>query len=113
MQNCTWRSIISHARGCHEAIHALADVLTSACSLKAYKLGKRRWSYNQCQLIVQQEDGSEQLNVMEAMANGNDSIQGDYQVRPATSSGPVPCRACAGIARCSRSTCKAWLTQGS
>lgn len=49
-------------------------------SLKAYKLGKRRWSYNQCQLIVQQEDGDEQLNVMEAMANGNESIQGEYQV---------------------------------
>lgn len=48
-------------------------------SLKAYKLGKRRWSYNQCQLIIQQEDGDEQLNVLEAMANGNESLPGDHQ----------------------------------
>ena len=60
-----------------------SHALYLVCSLKAYKLGKRRWSYNQCQLIVQQEDGDEQLNVMEAMANGNDSIQGEYQVRAA------------------------------
>lgn len=73
-------SSIGHLRSWQRVIRALTDAFSSACSLKAYKLGKRRWSYNQCQLIVQQEDGSEQLNVMEAMANGNDSIQGDYQV---------------------------------
>ena len=90
MQTCMRGSSIGHLRGCQRVIRALADGLSSACSLKAYKLGKRRWSYNQCQLIVQQEDGGEQLNVMEAMANGNDSLQGDYQVWPATTSGPLP-----------------------
>ena len=49
-------------------------------SLKAYKLGKRRWSYNQCQLVIQQEGGDDELTVMEAMAHGQSTLEPEYQV---------------------------------
>lgn len=49
-------------------------------SLRAYKLGKKRWSYNQCQLVIQQEGGREQLTVMEAMAHGQSCLDHEHQV---------------------------------
>ncbi len=61
--------------------HALTVSHSDAHSLKAYKLGKRRWSYNQCQLVIQQEDGEEQLSVLEAMANGQEGLNEEHEVR--------------------------------
>lgn len=60
---------------------ALTVSHSAAHSLKAYKLGKRRWSYNQCQLVIQQEDGEEQLSVLEAMANGQEGLNEEHEVR--------------------------------
>ena len=33
---------------------------------RAYKLGKKRWSYNQCELVLQEQGGSKVLTVKEA-----------------------------------------------
>lgn len=36
-------------------------------SRRAYKLGKKRWSYNQCELKIVQEGGDQRLDVVEAV----------------------------------------------
>ena len=47
---------------------------------RAYKLGKKRWSYNQCALTLQQRGGYKSLSVAEAMSNGHQSLPDDQQV---------------------------------
>lgn len=39
----------------------------SVCARRAYKLGKKRWSYNQCELKLLQEGGDQRLEVVEAV----------------------------------------------
>lgn len=34
---------------------------------RAYKLGKKRWSYNQCELKILQDGGDQRLDVVEAV----------------------------------------------
>jgi len=54
---------------------------------RAYKLGKKRWSYNQCALTLQQRGGFKTLSVAEAMSNGHQSLPEDQQVRYSQPSG--------------------------
>ncbi|CAL8462410.1 g1943 [Coccomyxa elongata] len=42
--------------------------------IRAYKLGKKRWSYNQCELKIVQEGGDQRLDVVEAVQYGNASL---------------------------------------
>ncbi len=37
---------------------------------RAYKLGKKRWSYNQCELKIFQEGADQRLEVIEAVQVG-------------------------------------------
>lgn len=53
-------------------------VLNRAC--RAYKLGKRRWSYNQCELQLAQEHGKQTLSVREATQLGSDSLADEVKV---------------------------------
>lgn len=34
---------------------------------RAYKLGKKRWSYNQCELKIVQDGGDQRLDIVEAV----------------------------------------------
>ena len=38
--------------------------------IKAYKLGKRRWSYNQIELVVMEKDGGKKLFSKQAIHEG-------------------------------------------
>ncbi len=40
---------------------------TRLAACRAYKLGKKRWSYNQCELKIVQEGGDQRLDVVEAV----------------------------------------------
>ena len=60
---------------------ALREVLADGPAVRrAYKLGKKRWSYNQCALTLQQRGGFKTLSVAEAMSNGHQSLPEDQQV---------------------------------
>ena len=52
-----------HGAGCGERSDR-----GGAC--RAYKLGKKRWSYNQCELKISQEGGDQRLEVVEAVQVG-------------------------------------------
>ena len=60
--------------------HHAAFVADSRAVSRAYKLGKKRWSYNQCALTLQQRGGYKTLSVAEAMSNGHQSLPDDQQV---------------------------------
>ena len=48
---------------------------------RAYKLGKKRWSYNQVELKFHQVGGSQTLEVVEAMQYGTPTLSEEEKVR--------------------------------
>ena len=64
----------------HGSCALIGRSLTSSCANRAYKLGKKRWSYNQCALTLQQAGGAKSLSVSEA-ASSQQSVPESHQVR--------------------------------
>ncbi len=62
------------------------DIRLAAC--RAYKLGKKRWSYNQCELKIVQEGGDQRLDVVEAVQVSTLLISGSLKT---LLSHPCPC----------------------
>ncbi len=56
---------ILHVRFCIKHLRKVHLVITC----RAYKLGKRRWSYNQCELVLHQDDASGPGNVLTAVGD--------------------------------------------
>jgi hypothetical protein len=47
--------------------------------IRAYKLGKKRWSYNQVEVVLMEAGGTRQLHVQQASSM---AAQDDGEVRP-------------------------------
>ena len=48
--------------------------------IRAYKLGKKRWSYNQVELVVREKDGDRRLGVKQAVNVGVEGLGEDMRV---------------------------------
>lgn len=66
---------------------------------RAYKLGKRRWSYNQCDIKFVQEGGLGKAEVMEAAQSSTPLLTEEqlesgvtYQVRPCPLVATLTCK---------------------
>ncbi|KFM27990.1 hypothetical protein F751_0676 [Auxenochlorella protothecoides] len=55
------------------------DSGTGEAEVRAYKLGKRRWSYNQVEVIVREAGGSRVLTVTNATNQGTDNFNEEYR----------------------------------
>ena len=55
------------------------DTSVDICWYRAYKLGKKRWSYNQCEVVLLQEGstGTSKLSVVEAVHDPDPAIHSD------------------------------------
>ena len=56
---------------------------------RAYKLGKKRWLYNECRLSIHSESGSLMCHVLEASRQGEDTIPEVLQVTDPGGSGCI------------------------
>ena len=55
---------------------------------RAYKLGKKRWLYNECKIHLHQQIGSMKLGVMEAHRQGPEALPESLQVNQPCTEGP-------------------------
>ena len=51
------------------------------CTCRAYKLGKKRWSYNQCALTVKEDGGGQSMDVVDCMQYGQPTLSNLELVR--------------------------------
>jgi len=56
---------------------------------RCYKLGKKRWSYNQCALVIQNAASGESTEVVDCMQYGPNPLTHDEQVPPSPQSHAV------------------------